>query len=94
MAELSPSRAVPSGRHPDPKVWAAESSVLENQPQGAGRSGRRPDLQFLGQLADLGRQIATVPTKGLEGRQLAVLDPAGHRLGDTCKRSATSAGWR
>jgi hypothetical protein len=34
-----------------------------------------------GQFADLGFRVATVPTEGLQEGQLALLGPAGHRLG-------------
>jgi hypothetical protein len=57
-------------------------------------SGRRLRLELVGQLADLGRRVAPVATKGLQERELALLGPSRHGLGRPCKMSATSAGWR
>jgi hypothetical protein len=51
-------------------------------------------LELVGELADLGRRVAPVATKGLQERELALLGPSRHGLGDTCKMSATSAVWR
>jgi hypothetical protein len=56
------------------------------------RLGRRLHSELLGQLADLRCRRAPVATKGLQKRELAFLGPGDTVLGDTCKRSATSAG--
>jgi hypothetical protein len=81
MAGAQPCRGVPSARRPDPEVVGHGAVRVGAPAQDAGRSGHRSYLQFLGQLADLRRRIAAMPTKGLQERQLAVLGPAGHRLG-------------
>src|SRR5215204_2353319 len=45
------------------------------------RLGRRLRLELVGELADLGRRVAPVATKGLQERELALLGPSRHGLG-------------
>ena len=73
----------------------ARSSIADTL-NGSDRTrlGRRLHLELLGQLADLCRWVAAVATKGLQKRELPSLAQRDTVLGDTCRMSATSAGWR
>src|SRR5919106_4916639 len=76
---------------PDPNVVGCGVVRAGKPARDAGRSGRRLYPQFLGQLADLCRRVAAVPTKGLQDWQFALLGPAGDGLGRHVQDGGTSA---
>jgi len=55
--------------------WAPPHSIR------VGRSGGWLLPEDINELANLGLGIPAVPAQGLQERQLAILGPAGHRLG-------------